>query len=490
MERLRDLLDSALAQATFDVGRADRVYASMLEYLSASPTARVYPSGFTITHASRPDEVMKAQQLREFASRDISAEPDVIRARRAMMACPEGARAPLETLLRVVLTDYIDPTTDSIGHAFPNLGVDAPIRTSLKRDQLCNIIGSSTVGDFTRALVKGAALAGVDTAVSLLLSWIDGDPVQYRTSALLNCWNVREPLNPVDGVTVEPLPLSSAKLPAHLPQRHGVMASDYLGRSVVSVDTTASPALFRPPSDAWERTVKADFVPDLDIDTVCQAMSLALNGPVDAAFFWNDYEPILAFSHQGHSGSWSYGSSRLQSRPFSGYSFMQDSFTGETELCFSEQTAPTLTEERVADVLHGREKHGSRATQIATSRWMTSKDSGRQLSDQFIDLRIALEGLYLHDFLDEHSQEMRFRLPLFGAWHLGRDFKERRHIRKTLRCAYDTASQAVHPGKLAPADGDRLLLSETQDLCRRGILKLLREGPPPDWGELVLGRHE
>ena len=42
-------------------------------------------------------------------------------------------------------------------------------------------------------------------------------------------------------------------------------------------------------------------------------------------------------------------------------------------------------------------------------------DSGRY---PYIDLRIALESLYLRDFANEHSQEMRFRLALFGAWHL------------------------------------------------------------------------
>ena len=65
------------------------------------------------------------------------------------------------------------------------------------------------------------------------------------------------------------------------------------------------------------------------------------------------------------------------------------------------------------------------------------------------------------------------------------DFEERRSIRKALRDAYDTASKAVHEGKL-PSTA-QLGLSTAQDLCRRGILKLLREGPPTDWGEMILG---
>ena len=44
------------------------------------------------------------------------------------------------------------------------------------------------------------------------------------------------------------------------------------------------------------------------------------------------------------------------------------------------------------------------------------------------------------------------------------------------------ASKAVHLGELA--DGGRNLAG-AQDLCRRGIVKLLLEGPLPDWGYLI-----
>ena len=74
---------------------------------------------------------------------------------------------------------------------------------------------------------------------------------------------------------------------------------------------------------------------------------------------------------------------------------------------------------------------------IAADRWRRSKrsDGYARLVDQYIDLRLALESLYLKDFVNEHSQEMRFRLALFGAWHLGGSLDERRSIRKTLRYA-------------------------------------------------------
>ncbi len=125
-----------------------------------------------------------------------------------------------------------------------------------------------------------------------------------------------------------------------------------------------------------------------------------------------------------------------------------------------------------------------RKLRIALDRWRRSKRATLPV-DAYIELRIALEALYLKDFADENSGELRFRLALMGAWHLTEDPEERRSIRKTLRDAYDTASGAVHTGEIK--DEHRVKLSDVQDLCRRGILKLLREGPPQDWGDLVLG---
>ena len=118
-----------------------------------------------------------------------------------------------------------------------------------------------------------------------------------------------------------------------------------------------------------------------------------------------------------------------------------------------------------------------------------SKDFEKSQVDSLIDLRIALESLYLQDFLNEQSQEMRFRLALFGAWHLGVDFEERKKIRKRIRDAYDTASGAVHGGELENTPEIQELLLDAQDLCRRGILKVLREGYPSQerWGDLILG---
>ena len=105
----------------------------------------------------------------------------------------------------------------------------------------------------------------------------------------------------------------------------------------------------------------------------------------------------------------------------------------------------------------------------------------------FIDLRIALEAIFLKEITGEKNQEMRFRLALNGAWYLGNGLEERQTIRKTLRAVYDKASTAVHEGYVEVSKDNRELLADGQRLCRSGILKLLKEGSPDDWGKLILG---
>ena len=48
------------------------------------------------------------------------------------------------------------------------------------------------------------------------------------------------------------------------------------------------------------------------------------------------------------------------------------------------------------------------------------------------------------------------------------------------------ASKAVHVGEVAGNEHANLL-PDAQNLCRRGIYKLLLEGQPQDWGDLILG---
>lgn len=161
--------------------------------------------------------------------------------------------------------------------------------------------------------------------------------------------------------------------------------------------------------------------------------------------------------------------------------------TGVVTVSPGDQALSDLDEAELGHTITALMEMTNKRARVSAARLAESKDSRQDLVDQYVDLRMALEALLLRDFTNEQSQEMRFRLSLIGAWFLGQDFEDRRRIRKTLRNAYDTASGAVHTGDIETTEANRVLLTDAQGLCREGILKLLRDGPPPNWGDLVLG---
>ncbi len=471
MRNLEKLLDSIVAQTTFDLGRV------------------VIKNGLVrISYDSRSGKGISPEQLRRIFNSNRWDDQELDRVRDARLITPDESISKLCDHLRQLLKDYIDPETDRIGFALPSLSQDGQQTDTFQRNGLKSIECVSSVKNFAKGLIKGAVVLGTKRMTSLLLGWSKGKPIKYRTSAIINELRINKSFAPVAGVHIEPLPLSTDKLPAYLPRCSGMSITDYLGLTVLSIDCTASPVLFRPNTGQSEQNVQATAIRNIDIDTVCQALSLESDSFADTAFLWNDYQEFAAFTLTNANLSWSTGLAHYRGRSDEIGMLNTDFTTGVTTLILNEQSAITnLTETRLRKTLKSLDKLGSNRMRIAVSRWMKSKDSSKNLEDRFIDLRIALESLYLKDFLKEHSQEMRFRIALFGAWHLGADFRDRRSIRKRLRDAYDKASKAVHGDDLDFNPENQKLLSDGQDLCRRGILKLLREAPLPDWGDLILG---
>ena len=189
----------------------------------------------------------------------------------------------------------------------------------------------------------------------LLSGWLEGKPIEYRTSAILNGVTVSEALTPINGVHIEPLPLSTDRLPAHLPRRSEMSAGDYLGRTIISIDCTASPALFRPQTDESEENVQVVAIPNVEINTVCQALSLECDSHVEVGFYWHDYQELATFFLTDRNSSWSLGAARFRPRSYAGWSSNTDLTTGVTTLSLGDQSTPNLTETQLRSTLRALE---------------------------------------------------------------------------------------------------------------------------------------
>ena len=401
--------------------------------------------------------------------------------RRAFVRAPATRMAELVRELRIVLRHFIDPDSDCLGHAFP---IDQFGGSKLHRnrpDGLSDFEFESTVEGFANGLVQAAAIIGVCKAMHFLANWKCGESVRFRTSTFVNGLTLNTQLSPREDIEIIPLSLTTAELP-RLPKHKHLYSKDYLGQTVLSLAMSASPALFHPKSS--KDTEKALSYPEkgINFDFVCDALSLQANCHVSQSFMWTEYEDAAPFS-LGDWQTWSLGTNKFERTRWKIISHNHPMGVVTLE---RQDDVPIVNLDE-GDVMHTIEalQSADRKLRIAVDRWKRSKRPSARLEDRYIDLRIALETLYLKDFVNENSGEMRFRLSLFGAWHLGANLAERRSIRKALRDAYDTASGAVHSGEVSSKETQNL--EAAQDYCRQGILKLLCEGAPEDWGDLILG---
>lgn len=457
MNELRERLAAAIAKARFD-----------LECVEV-----------------RGDGTRKRRELGDLSSEELASEYTSQRDRTGSMRIDchvtDDTMESVVAEVRTELSEFICPRSGHLGHAFP---IDQPrvIRSSDGEEGIFHHEYESTPGDFARSLLQAAAIMGVDRTTELLAAWKQGGPVRFRASTVVNGVIVNDRYVPRHDIEIAALPLTTDELP-RLPDRGRMAPSDYLGRTLVSLRASASPALFRPGKDDKGKTAITRTKGRVGFDTLCDALSLQANSHVSWTFVWTEHSDASPFCLRDWPimGDGRFGNLMWKARIF------QE--TGRKPGAVSIERGPyvpiTMLDDTgllsMIEALQGSD----RKLRIAVERWRSSMRPDIAVVDGLIELRIALEALYLKDFTNEKSQEMRFRLALIGAWHLGETYAKRKQIRKILRDAYDKASGAVHTGE-APVGADAVLM-KARELCREGILKLLREGPPADWGNLILG---
>ena len=207
----------------------------------------------------------------------------------------------------------------------------------------------------------------------------------------------------------------------------------------------------------------------------CQALSLASNSAVQSSGSgWLFPEEKFFHPCEGGGGV-SLGRSRGQ---FGDATFGKPTKVGETEI----DEAKCLYRKLINLSSSDREK-----LQIPFDRWLRSK-TPRNPIDKIIDLGIAFEALYVPD---GGSGEIRFKLAVHAAWHLGKNKEDRRKLMKEFKEIYDWRSKVVHTGKLpnkTPFTYEEVqqFIERAQDLCRQSILKIMEDRKFPNWNNLIL----
>ena len=327
-----------------------------------------------------------------------------------------------------------------------------------------------TLREFAELLVIAAARIGARHVVELLRGWVDDEPLRIRKCALVEGIELfdRQPLREVEGVEMYALPPETDDFPGSFPSFGWLPLDSYRNKVVVAVEFDVTPALYAPADgESLESSValqhwtpvNADLSgAPFSFDRFCEAMALTVDDFVDWIVKWVDLGDLDAFYLTPPN------SPHIKPASDSPYKVIaRNNVEASISLYAERQSA----------------KH----VDLALARWLKSKRRAA-LEDKLIDLRIALEALYMQNA----QGEIRFRTAMNGAWHLGETFDERLRRYETLNKVYDDASKVVHGNTLKDHGASLERLEAAQNICRQGILKIIGDGEYPDWKEVVLGK--
>ena len=373
-------------------------------------------------------------------------------------AVPDPLKVRLADEMRLQLRSYVNPETDCVGNRLPYvLGgmLDPPLE------------------GFVQNVVCAAAALGFSRVAQLLSDWSNGMPVLYQRRAVLVGGTVEHPIElPEEGIQIDSIPTSMGEMnsvvPPTLKYSASLMGSDsVLGKPVLSVACSFGPIFYMPDGDAGAKTYGEwahGRLPEFSIDAFCEALSLASNGCIQPKHEWS-HAPDLALFVIASGGSM-YRTDVSDARSWDGVTLTQRQLEDARELFLMRNGLPERTR---------------RSLNVSIHRWIKSKGAS-STQNRLIELRIALEALYLKDA----GGEMSFKIATRGAWHLGISGEERKKVFSVLRNVYDLASKVVHARKIKDSlEKQDKILKDGQDACRRGILKVMKQGEP-NWDEMIL----
>ena len=341
-----------------------------------------------------------------------------------------------------------------------------------------------------RNLLRRTIVDGPAKAVQTFADCTTNSSCNFYRFFLITGVSIPAAFEVFEGITLIPLPESASELPPHLPHlpteadRSGqIILEDLLGRTLVRVEFEVSPIFHKPaetytfrsgPDQHFSIKLKGQEIPDPNLNTLCQALSVAARCRVQPVMNWPsmlDYE-IFDLSNLWGIGCGGYGATILESGLGETVQLTPSQMEPIKTLYVGLTQLPTKTWEKL---------------RIPIDRWAKSMAEENPL-DQIVDLGIALESLYVPD----SQGEVNLRFALHAAWHLGKNKTERQELREEFRQIYAARSDVVHTGRLR---GDRAkssfdvpkFVSRTQELCWQGITAVIEAGDIPDWSDLVMG---
>ena len=144
--------------------------------------------------------------------------------------------------------------------------------------------------------------------------------------------------------------------------------------------------------------------------------------------------------------------------------------------------AEALAEAREAFANRRNSRYGKLAPVVARLAEALARDGRFAAEDRILDVAIALERMYELGG-GEISHKMRTR----ASWFLGEDAESRLRVMKSVTEFYRVRSEIVHNRKRTTSpERYHAPFDRGFDIAGRTLFRLLHDGPPGDWEELVI----
>ena len=431
--------------------------------------------------------ILSVGELRQTLSESYWGAPDRKLALAARTEVPDDVVDRLAADLDQRLDEYFDVSSGRVGHSF-RVGGDDSGHVRATSDKAIEVQSTSHSRVFARGLIRVAAVIGPESAARLLDGWAHGEPLRFKICLVLAGVYVAQPHTLSSGLRVYPLPISSEGLPVSMPDTDWNRLRDMLGHPVLEINAHTSPVFFQPPRDEgqYPSLETLTVLPGVTVDSFLTALSLVSNRRVEVAWSWNDYGDAAAFATRAPA-SWG-GPGPMTLRTL-GRGLTHGIATNITKLTGFHPPSPDLDGNLLRKAWEWvkelqRRMDADPRFRIAVTRWKQSATHSASREDRAVDLRIALESLYL----DSSAGESTFRLSTTCARHLGSSLEERQDISRTLKRFYGLASRVIHGTEVDQTrTSDVELLRNAGKLCRDGILKIIEEKHQPNWSDLLLG---
>ena len=323
-------------------------------------------------------------------------------------------------------------------------------------------------------LITIALSRGAKHATRSFYKCAENTDVNIQFITLIDGIKVEHDIELSEGIHLVPIPNDTRDFPPYMITPSFNNYIDYFGRALIIIDERISP-IFAHPSEMSPENFPGPFIRsnlnstyrDFSVSEFCEALSLSTNHLVNDVAWWTHVNPDEAYAV----------STSIQ---FPTYSL----------LVYTKNRALEVNGEDIHKAMSLYTTRKNLRSEIAQKlrvpidRWRRSKMDANPV-DVFINLGTALESLYLND--TGNAGELRFRMALRAAWHLGNGSADRSLLFDDFKKIYDRRSKSVHTGILTQDEQAPEFMTKAQELCMKSIVRIINDGEIPNWNQLVMG---